>query len=842
MRALWIFALALAACGSDDKPPPDAGVTTDNCSYVALAPTAHAGEAVSPQPLMAGAAEHILDIPVGTALGGYTARAGFLGTAGVIDGRKVAMPGPFNPSVGVESAPRVKALALTSGDETVVIIKVDLIYIYEGMLFDLEQRLGPDYAGKIILASSHSHSAWSQHYYGGPLQLGGSLFREIVYTRFLDAFEQTAREALAARRTAKIGIFFDGNFDPTGVIHHDRRGENDMLPGGNRPDDHFFLLRVDGTDDAPIAAVPIFGEHGTLNGEDNPLASTDAPGALERVFQEQFDSKVVVMHLQGAGGDNSPSGHGGIDCNVKPGLPGDPCLSWATEEGHGRGAAPTMMAAWTAAGASMKTSIELSMVSRSIEMGPKPETFSIRGGALAYAKFDLNKTPDGVIYEDDGATLKTPLDEFDAPVGAGLCQSEHAMFPAAAIPGDDGLIPYGSCIRLDVAGDVLGSIFHLDFGATETQPVCESTRTTISALRIGDYVIGTMPGELTVLLADKLRAGSPVAGDHTILVGYSQGHTGYMLTPEDWMKGGYEPSVTFWGPLAAEHVAEQLLSLMPVALAATRSDGTTDGTTRLVVPTVTDGLEVDNPAPMKGTVPATVPTDVWARTGHPTQAQPTATIERVSGVATFVWIGDDPQVATPHVTLQVETSPGSGTYADVTRRSGRVVEDQDFTVEYTPEPLQRSGPQTHVWVVEWQAVPWLGGPGMDSLDDRGGVPLANYRFHVVGKDWTLDSSPFAVVAGGLTAAAKRTTTIDTTVTWYAPKGFRLMDMSLMSNQPVPVRSQNVTVALYDVANTQLSSTSVATDANGKVSVGNNAAATSVHVTDRFGNTTVAPIQ
>jgi hypothetical protein len=841
MRAL-VIALVLAACGSDNKPTPDAGVNTDNCSYLPLTPTAHAGEAVSAQPLMAGAAERPLDIPVGTALGGYTARAGFLGTAGVIDSRKVAISGPFNPSVGVETAPRVKALALSSGDETVLIIKVDVIYIYEGMLYDLEQRMGPDYAGKIILASSHSHSAWSQHYYGGPLQLGGSLFRQVVYNRFLDTFEMTARDALAARRTAKIGVFFDGNFDPTSNIHHDRRSENDMLPGGNRSDDHFFLLRVDGTDDVPIAAVPIFGEHGTLNGENNPLASTDAPGALERAFAEQFTSPVVVMHLQGAGGDNSPTGHGGIDCNVHPGATGDPCLSWATEEGHGRAAASTMYAAWQSAGTAMKSSIEVSMVSRSIELGPKPETFTIRQGAMAYAPFDLSKTPDGVIYEADNTTLVTPIDEFNAPVGAGLCESEHAMFPAAAIDGDDGLIPYGSCLRLDVAGDVLGSIFHLDFGATETSPVCEETRTTISSLRLGDYIIGTMPGELTVLLADKLRTLSPLAGDHTILVGYSQGHTGYMLTPEDWMKGGYEPSVTFWGPLGAEHVAEQLAQLMPVALAATRSDATTDGTTRVAVPTVDDMLAVDNPAPMAGTIPATIPPDVWARTGHPTQAQPAATITRVSGVATFTFIGDDPMVKTPHVQLEVETSPGSGTFAPVLRQSGRKVEDGDFTLAYTPEPLQRgSDPQTHVWVVEWQAVPWLGATGLDSLDQRGGLVLAKYRFHVDGSSWTLDSDPFQVVQGGLTATAARTSTIDITVNWHAPKGFRLMDMNLMSNQPVPVRSQSVTVALFDSGNTQLSTATVSTDASGKVSVANNGSATSVHVTDAFGNTTVATL-
>jgi len=205
----------------------------------------------------------------------------------------------------------------------------------------------------------------------------------------------------------------------------------------------------------------------------------------------------------------------------------------------------------------------------------------------------------------------------------------------------------------------------------------------------------------------------------------------------------------------------------------------------------------------------------------------------------FTGSGDDPLVKTPHGGLQRETSPG--VYATVTRRSGRLVEDQDFSVASAPEPQQRSGPQTHVWVAEWQAVPWLGEPSMDSLDDRGGVPLGNYRFHVEGNNWTLDSQPFAVVQGGLEATATRASTINVAVKWHATKGYRLMDMDLMSNQPVPVRSQAVTVALLDATNTQLASTTPTTDANGTVSVTNNALATQAKVTDRFGNTATVPI-
>src|SRR6185436_7711611 len=128
-----------------------------------------------------------------------------------------------------------------------------------------------------------------------------------------------------------------------------------------------------------------------------------------------------------------------------------------------------------------------------------------------------------------------------------------------------------------------------------------------------------------------------------------------------------------------------------------------------------------------GTIPATVPPVTWARTGTPTQAQPAANISRVSGIATFVWFGDDPQVKTPKVTLEFEAVPNSQQFAPVVRRSGRLVQDAEIVLAYTPSPLQRSGPQTHIWVAEWQAVPWWGIVGLDSLDDRGGVPTGRYR-------------------------------------------------------------------------------------------------------------------
>jgi neutral ceramidase len=116
IRGASVCALvALAACGDDDGAvTPDAGsdVTTDRCTYEPLAPTTGAGGTVAAGALTAGAAEVVLDVPVGTALGGYTGRAASMSDA--IDGRDRAISDGFQATVGVETAPRAKALALAA--------------------------------------------------------------------------------------------------------------------------------------------------------------------------------------------------------------------------------------------------------------------------------------------------------------------------------------------------------------------------------------------------------------------------------------------------------------------------------------------------------------------------------------------------------------------------------------------------------------------------------------------------------------------------------------------------------------------------------------------------------
>src|SRR5687768_5333208 len=85
MRIAFVLAAGLVpgcSCGGDDAAEPDAnpnGVNTLHCTFEDVPATSHAGSAVTAGPLMAGAAEVPIDVPVGTGQGGYTARADFLG-------------------------------------------------------------------------------------------------------------------------------------------------------------------------------------------------------------------------------------------------------------------------------------------------------------------------------------------------------------------------------------------------------------------------------------------------------------------------------------------------------------------------------------------------------------------------------------------------------------------------------------------------------------------------------------------------------------------------------------------------------------------------------------------
>ena len=324
------LAAGLSACDGDVMMPPDAGpydggpfppVSLDHCRYEDVPATGGAGGTVTSGALEAGIAERHIDVPLGASLAAFTGRAEGAGAEGFLprpDARRTYLAGSFAPSVGIETIPRIGALALRAGGETVILIKLDIASSFQGFVHDVEANLGPEFSGKVIVATSHSHSSFGNYSGHSALHAGFGRFRSRVYERLITQMTETAQAAIADLRPAQIGFHHDGDFDPDDRVNRDRRDVNDVLIGRSQDDEHLFVIRVDAMDSTPMALIPVFGMHGTVQGGGNAIITTDSTGGVERVLREEFDSSVLVMHLQGAGGDVSPGGSRGTECADRP--------------------------------------------------------------------------------------------------------------------------------------------------------------------------------------------------------------------------------------------------------------------------------------------------------------------------------------------------------------------------------------------------------------------------------------------------------------------------------------------------------------------------------------------
>src|SRR5690606_15092793 len=206
---------------------------------------------------------------------------------------------------------------------------------------------------------------------------------------------------------------------------------------------------------------------------------------------------------------------------------------FARAETIGWFARDAILAAWTSAGEALQGELEMEMLTRTVPLGPDYRNFTIRDGALRYAPWNRDRDADGIVLDEEG-NLVSPIDEFNAPFGVGLCDAQRtALTTRAQMPGTRDLVgfSYRGCNRIEQIDEAMESLLDLEF---EEPPICQTTQTTVSALRLGDRLVATLPGEPTTQLVDHLRSLSPAGTERTIVVGYAQDHVGYLLRPEDW--------------------------------------------------------------------------------------------------------------------------------------------------------------------------------------------------------------------------------------------------------------------------------------------------------------------
>lgn len=800
-----LLLLSLFGCPAEDSGPADKVGTDTACDPVAAQADAPAAVPGAPQ---AGVASTILDFPVGTPLSGYTSRCGLLGGGeGNPDQRGSNYVTKFSPSAGVQTPIPVKVIWLSDGDQDFVLVKADVIYSFDGLVEELERRLseatGKDLDGKVVVAANHSHASYGDFTDQVTYYLGSDAFNYEIFLRMAERMEEAALAAHTTLAPVKLGMGFARDWDPEDKVYHDRRGDNDDLqvfddiPAGSYKDPTLTMLRIDTLEDEPVAVLYDFGIHGTTLGGDNPMASVEAPGHTEIVFEERFDSPVLVFHVQGGGGDASPSGSDSFYANL---------------ESTGEYAADALEELW----ASIPTSadpITLETASRAI-----PETNTdirvTRNGTVDwyYLPYDEAYVPDDVVYGADGEIL-SPLDEFNTLAGEAFCGEDPPYIPGLA-PAD--VFPYNQCVPVVNMAALITNYFDVTDSRADL-PLRESTRASVSALRIGplpivdpdgstttdDVLFGFFPGEPTALYTEQFRrrAEAELGYAHSVAVGYAQDHEGYLLIPEDWLQGGYEADINIWGPLQGEHIMEGLLTMAGEHLSTDVVEAQDPcGLWQPVeynpwsLPTL-----VPDPSPEAGTAldtsfgeylytPLLTEEELEAETAL--DLSWSTTVPRVKGIVQMAWIGGDPAVDAPLVTL--ETKVGDSWEA-VTTASGRnVTLGPDILLAYTPDPrYPATDVNTHRWWAAWQAV--------SHVVDRAGFPEGTYRLHVSGKTYTgsndtwpwdsteyeVYSGEFQVVAGSISTSWDGTTL---TASLLGPeRGWRLigLDGNYRGDNPLP---------------------------------------------------------
>ncbi len=854
MRPLLPLTLLLLGCPpAEPVPEPTCDPAEENAGAPAAVPGAVA----------VGAAEAFVDLPVGVPLSGYTSRCGCFGGSGKADRRDSQYRSEFAPSAGVQTRVPAKAFWIDNGDQDLVILKLDVIYSFDMLVEDLEKTIGEatgrDLDGKVVVATNHSHASYGDFSDQVTYYLGSDRFNREVYERLIDTMTSVATEAYNTKQPAKIGVSRAKDWDG-GAVYHDRRGDNDDLqffddiPAGSYKDPYLTLMRFDTLDDQPIGMLFTFGMHGTTLDGDSPMISTDAPGHVELAVQEQFDSPIVVAMLQGAGGDSSPGGSDDF---------------YARLETVGEYAAGPIYELWASTPTGAAT-ITLETVGRAVPEGHQ-DIHVTRDGSVDwyYPPYDEGYTPDDVVYNTDGS-IASPLDEFNVPYGAAFCGEDPPYLPGFA-PAQ--AFPYNACVDVDKMVDLIAGFFDLS-DEEKALPLTESTKAYVTAARIGplpilwddgtevedDFLLSFFPGEVTAMYSEQFRrrAEAELGFEHSMVVGYAQDHEGYLLIPEDWLQGGYEADINIWGPLQGEHIMEGLLT-MSEELLLTPEVEQADPCDKFGIPSY--GTETPLPTAKPditaeaGTLLDTPQAYLYSplysedeqEAGTLVDIVVPAEVPRVQGLVQFAWMGGDPGVDFPLVTLEFQRD---GTWETVTTGSGRTVTNgPDILVTTTPDPLTPDTElQTWTWYAAWQAVAHDG--------DRAGLPEGVYRLRVDGNTfvddgattWPWAYAPYVVYSPEFRVAPAAITVSASggSVSAYlaAPsRGYRLVGMegSVRGANPLVYDLATLTFDYDDGSQSSVdlagSRGSGVTTFSGAVPAG----ATGVTVTDVYGNSGYADI-
>ena len=440
-----------------------------------------------------------------------------------------------------------RALVLERDGEKIALVAVDLGSVAGGMVTEAAERLKDRgfTEGNILVSASHTHA--------GPT----GYFNFSTYNTVFMTMDTPTEQNVAGERDPQLYAFMvrqlteairraDDDRAPaeagwsalrlTGVTrnrsieaHLHNHGIVKALGEGSANDDPLgvehtidpdvHVLRVDkvrGRRRIPIGLWSTFANHGTINPHTFTVYNADHHGAATRVAEQQIRRRGRVPRTQEVVNAYGNADEGDMSSGLDRRGP-----AWADEVG--RREADVMLDAWRDAGRHMTSQPALdTRWTRICFCGQQTEGGEVDDTAVVgLPLFTGSEEGRGPLHDQTGV----PFEDRRSPV-----PDPHQGYKIQVVRSGEGSIP--KAVPLMVA-------------------------------RIGDRAIGSIPGEMTVGMGERVKEAMAAAapGLTPVLSGLANEFLQYFVTPEEYDRQHYEGGSQLYGRLAANLLKVHLADL-----------------------------------------------------------------------------------------------------------------------------------------------------------------------------------------------------------------------------------------------------------------------------------------
>jgi neutral ceramidase len=458
-----------------------------------------------------------------------------------------------------------------TGNNRVVFVNLDACMASQAVTFTVIERLHAMYgtmysAENVVLSGTHTHSGPAGYLQYIIYDITGLGFVKETFDALVDGIVLSivrAHEGLAPGRLRAGTARIDGanvNRSPTAYV---KNPEAERLLYADDVDKDMTLLRIEDMKGRGIGAFSWFAVHGTSMNNTNRLINGDNKGAAALFMEEDVGDGFVAAFCQANVGDTSPNTLGAFCMDT--GLPCDAVHSTCDGRvqqciGRGPGWPDHFESTRIIAGKQRDAALDL--------FNSKDALTPVSGAVESmHLYLDMsNITVRGSAFTRAGKTCKPAMGfsfaagTTDGPGAFDFQQSDTHGSDFWKLVRDFITTPTKEQEQCHAPKPILLDVGEMHYPYEWAPSIVE-----ISIVRMGNFVILAVPGELTTMAGRRLiravrekvteawGARNPAQDDgrhhlHMVIGGLSNTYSSYVTTFEEYQEQRYEGGFTLFGP------------------------------------------------------------------------------------------------------------------------------------------------------------------------------------------------------------------------------------------------------------------------------------------------------